>query len=44
MRTPVFASSAVGSNLDAAAGWVEFEPLELGPREAHAFELQCHPQ
>ena len=45
MRTPIFALSTAESNANlAAVGWTKFEPLELGPREAHAFELQCDPQ
>jgi hypothetical protein len=28
--------------VEAAVSWTKFD-LELAPREAHAFELQCHP-
>lgn len=45
MRTPIFESTEMAkSNSDARPSWTKFEPLELGPREAHAFELRCHPQ
>lgn len=40
MRTPIF-SSTTEFDLDTPAGWTKFEPLELGPREAHAYQLQC---
>eukprot|EP01043_Picozoa_sp_COSAG02_P051197 COSAG02_NODE_5359_length_4399_cov_8.574651_4_plen_82_part_00 len=45
MRTPIFESSTVIAepHSNIATVWTHFEPLELAPREAHAFELQCHP-